>query len=186
MSLLGIRLSRRKDSAELQYASATTQIKAWKEQCRSIQREKLELEQVHLKQETELKELRKQCNYMRQALGQQNQLRENMANTENMEFAELKKALEQTDKSNPILQSVFYLLNRRLTEIETNSEVDFSSGLKLAFENGRCSALRAIKEDLLHLIADAGSGEDSKKLLQTRSPFQIDKAFADEPIESVG
>ncbi|MGB0370106.1 MAG: hypothetical protein ACPGN3_02055 [Opitutales bacterium] len=158
-------------SSKAKEAALANQSKAWKDQCRKLEREKLSLEQLHLKQETELAELRSQVAYMRESLGQQHKLRENMAATESVEFSALRNALGESDKSNPILQSVFYLLNRRLIEMERATEEDLSNGLKLAFENGRCSAMRALKEDFLALIAEAGAEVQPKQLGETRSPF---------------
>ena len=59
--------------------------------------------------------------------------------------------------------------------MERATEEDVSNGLKMASEIGRCSALRTVKEDLLELIADAGTKAKSKRFAETRSPFPLNK-----------
>ena len=160
-----------KRSTDNSGSAIVSQSQAWKEQCQKLELEKVELEQVKMRQETELEELRSVVAQMRDSFSKQNRLRENMAATESVDFSQLRDALGNTDKSNPILQTVFYLLNRRLVEMERATESDFSNGLKMAFENGRCSATRAIKEDLLGIIAEAGAEVKANVLFEARSPY---------------
>ncbi|MCH2154525.1 MAG: hypothetical protein MK080_00810 [Opitutales bacterium] len=155
---------------EASLASATSRATAWREQCQRTEFEKRELEHTAIRNKAEIEELRKQNEYMRNALAKHHRLKEVFATTDKIRLEELRSAISNAESSDTILRTIFYLINKRQESCEiAENEVDVSNGFKMAYSNGGTAMLRRLKEDFLSLIAEAGS--DRKELKDTRSPF---------------